>query len=139
MLMICSYGDFYEVESLTKRLEIREGITEIGDSLFRGWEYIEYLSIPASMTYIGDYSFAYTDSLLEVTFAEGFSGDFHVIEAWPPDSPDGTYSGTFYQSQWLLQAVNNGYYGASFFSTMNGDFIDMTIGGKNWRFNHYYE
>ena len=132
------YGDFDVVASLTQRLEIREGITSIDDDLFYDWSEITYLSIPASMTYIGSGAFSGTFKLENVVFAEGFAGDFYIHEAQEYDE-EGDFSTVFYESHWLEEAVDNGYFGATWVNFRFGSFVDMTIGGKSWRFKYYWE
>lgn len=62
-----SYRGWYSYKDKIKKVEIREGITSIGDSAFSWCDCLEYITIPDSVTEIGTDAFWYCKSLITVS------------------------------------------------------------------------
>lgn len=77
-------GDITEVK-------IAEGITRIGNSVFRGMNKLISANIPASVTSLGNYIFRGDKELITVTWADGFVAP----ETTDTDSNTATYTGTY--------------------------------------------
>lgn len=72
-------------------VKIAEGITRIGNSVFRGMNKLISANIPASVTSLGNYIFRGDKELITVTWADGFVAP----ETTDTDSNTATYTGTY--------------------------------------------
>ena len=54
-----------------RRLYVEEGVTSLGNNLFRGCDYLNEVSLPSTLTGIGEKTFEYCNSLKSISFPEG--------------------------------------------------------------------
>jgi len=108
----------YQVTSI----EIKEGITSIGDNFFYGLKSVKSVSFPSTLKEIGYYSFAYCTSLESVNIPEGvislgvcaFSNCTGLSNVYLPESlismPCAYYTYSFYRCKSTLTV--HGYEGS---------------------------
>ena len=77
-------------ESITK-VQISEGVTSLGNSVFRNFTALKETNIPASITKLGDHIYRGDASLTTVNWAKGFTAP----EITDTDSNGSKYSGTY--------------------------------------------
>ena len=63
-------GLFNDGNGVVEEIYIPEGVTEIGDYAFNGFENLKKINIPSSITYIGDNAFAWSKNLKEVHISD---------------------------------------------------------------------
>ena len=105
-----------------KRIEIRNGITAIGDRAFRGME-MEYVEIPGSVEYIGGVAFGSCPNLIDVNFADDFNGEFATNDG---------VSYTFFFTDWIYSLVGAGLATETSYSSRVD--VNYTINGTPWIF-----
>ena len=106
------------------RLEIQEGITEIGDDCFECLN-ISYVYIANSVETIGDMTFKDTTSLTQVEFGNEFNGIF------TDSNSDGAYD-SFMGSNWLN--VYAQAHPESESTEYPEGFVTIPINGVSWKF-----
>ena len=93
--------DGYDAE--IKRVVIEEGVTSLGDNVFRGCTELASITIPATVTCIGSHALCNCDRLAEINVAEGnacycsldgvlFSKDLRVLVKYPEGKLEAIYT-----------------------------------------------
>ena len=107
-----------------KRIEIKNGITEIGRNAFFRMP-IEYLEIPGTVTYVGNYAFCDCRDLIDVEFASDFNGIF--------ETSSGESDAFLYCMNWLYSLVEAGQATEAYSGGTAGG-VTYTINGRAWTF-----
>ena len=73
-----TYAPWYSNRSSVKTVEIKSGITSIGDYAFFNCDSLTSITIPNSVTSIGDWAFSHCDSLTSITISNSVTsiGDY---------------------------------------------------------------